>query len=223
MALTVKQIADYAGISTSSVRLWGRELAPVLSDGANPKAGVARHYTKEDAGIFHTAKVLKSEGQGWEQIIEAVNAGDRILPTTPPPHDPSDPAPSPQEPVDNLPAVPMSAFERIISQLEQERVAHETTRNNLLEATERAVRAETQAEQLPRLQQTVESEVEARSRAEEEAKQLLERATRAEVEAELLKAQLDEMSQPTPPTSPSPENAGISDPPRQWWQKLFKS
>jgi len=148
MALIVKQVADYAGISTSSVRLWGKELAPVLSSGANPHAGLSRHYTKDDAGIFHTAKVLKSEGQSWEQIIESVEAGDRILPTTPPPNDPSDPNPIPQEPIDNLPAIPMSAFERIMSQLEQERVAHETTRNNLLELTERAVRAETQAEML---------------------------------------------------------------------------
>ena len=145
MALTVKQVADYAGISPTTIRVWGKELAPVLSNGANPKKGLSRHYTKEDAGIFHTAKILKSEGETWEKIIESVRAGDRVLPTTPPPNDPSDPA---SDHKNNLPAVPMSAFERIMGQLEQERIAHETTRSNLLTATERAVRAETTATML---------------------------------------------------------------------------
>ncbi|HSH01326.1 MAG TPA: MerR family transcriptional regulator [Anaerolineae bacterium] len=85
MKYTVKQTADMAGIASSTVRSWSRELKAVLSPTANPRRGRERRYTYEDAVILHTAKVMRAEGHEWTTILNSVQAGDRI----PPPDSPN--------------------------------------------------------------------------------------------------------------------------------------
>ena len=43
-----KQVSRIVGISPTSVREWGKELADVLSPTANPKPGIRRRYTEDD-------------------------------------------------------------------------------------------------------------------------------------------------------------------------------
>jgi len=77
----VKKASTIAGISPSAVRQWGKELESVLDDPANPKEpGAVRRYSEEDVIKLHTAKILRAEGQGWNEVIEAIESGDRLLP-----------------------------------------------------------------------------------------------------------------------------------------------
>ena len=151
MSLSVKEVADYAGISTSSVRVWGKKLTAVLSDGATPKRGVQRRFTNEDAIIFHTAKILKSEGEEWARIVESIQKGERVIA--------SEQNTLPLEESGQgtaLPLVPLSVFDKVVetvsterdnlrADLENERLAHEKTRRELIEAINRASSAEARA------------------------------------------------------------------------------
>jgi DNA-binding transcriptional MerR regulator len=66
--------------SRTAVREWGKELESVLDDQANPDEGLVRRYSEDDVIKLHTAKVLRAEGNGWKEVIEAIEAGDKILP-----------------------------------------------------------------------------------------------------------------------------------------------
>lgn len=76
----VKKVSSIAGISPTAVREWGKELESVLDRPANPGQGVIRRYSEDDVVKLHTAKVLRAEGQGWNEVIEAIESGERILP-----------------------------------------------------------------------------------------------------------------------------------------------
>lgn len=82
---TVTQAAKAAGISPSSVRGWGKTLAAVLSDSANPDPGIERRFTADDVIRLHTARVMRSDGKEWPEILAAIDAGNLILPADMPP------------------------------------------------------------------------------------------------------------------------------------------
>jgi DNA-binding transcriptional MerR regulator len=80
---TVKQMAEVARISDSSVRKWGASyLREYLSAGANPATG-DRSYTDRDAAVFHTAGQLRTRKVPWEKVVEAIAAGDLMPPKSP--------------------------------------------------------------------------------------------------------------------------------------------
>jgi hypothetical protein len=80
MKYTVKQMSEVAHISDSSVRKWGASyLRPYLSDGANPATG-DRSYIDRDAAVFHTAGQLRARKVAWDQVVEAIAAGDLMPP-----------------------------------------------------------------------------------------------------------------------------------------------
>jgi len=79
----VKKAADIVGIAPSTIRLWGKTLAAVLSDSANPPRGEERLYTDEDIIALHTAKVLREEKRSWDDVIASIMAGDVIMPASP--------------------------------------------------------------------------------------------------------------------------------------------
>ena len=76
----VKKVSSIAGISPTAVREWGKELESVLDSQANPGPRKVRRYSEDDVIKLHTAKVQRAEGQGWQEIIEAIESGERILP-----------------------------------------------------------------------------------------------------------------------------------------------
>ena len=76
----VKRVSSIAGISPTAVREWGKELASVLDDAANPGPQIVRRYSEDDVIKLHTAKILRLEGKGWPEVIEAIESGERILP-----------------------------------------------------------------------------------------------------------------------------------------------
>ena len=78
----VKQLSRITKIPPTSVRGWGKKLAGLLGDQANPPAGSTRLYSDDDLVVFHTAKVLRDEGYDWPATLKALESGERILPTT---------------------------------------------------------------------------------------------------------------------------------------------
>lgn len=78
---SVGETGKVVGIAPSTVRLWVRELTPVLSAGANPKPGISRRFTDDDCAALHTAKIMRrTEGVDWTDIIKAIEGGNLILP-----------------------------------------------------------------------------------------------------------------------------------------------
>jgi len=146
---TVAKAAAIAGIGRSTVRLWGRELAAVMSAHANPEAGVQRRYTPADCNTLHTAHVMRAEGQAWPAIVDAISAGRLILPEAPesPPEAPDAPG-SALIPVSQFLAVStaLSASEATLAAttVERDRLLQELSdeRAALLEATSRAAASE---------------------------------------------------------------------------------
>jgi DNA-binding transcriptional MerR regulator len=99
MPITVKNIADLIGVSASTIRLWtdsrkspGELLAPFFSDSAKPEPGTARIFTEADTAVFQTIKTLSDLGLSFPEIVERLEAGERVEPL------PADTAVSPEPP-----------------------------------------------------------------------------------------------------------------------------
>ena len=78
MAYTVKQTATAAGVSPSTVRLWAREYQAYLSPGATPERGIQRQFTDDDIAVFRTIKSLRDSLATSDQIILALDNGERL-------------------------------------------------------------------------------------------------------------------------------------------------
>ena len=78
MAYTVKQTATAAGVSPSTIRLWAREYSGYLSPGATPERGVQRQFIDDDIAVFRTVKAMRDNLATSDQIIESLDAGERL-------------------------------------------------------------------------------------------------------------------------------------------------
>jgi len=81
---TVKQVADFLGISTPALRNWGKEYGDYLSDLATPPKGQTRRYTEDDLLVLNTIAVLKQQGKEPSRIQHDLRVGDYIAVDLPP-------------------------------------------------------------------------------------------------------------------------------------------
>jgi len=84
---TVAQAARSANVSGTTIRNWSRMYADYLSLSANPPAGTPREFTADDLAVFSTIAVLRDQLQETEAIRAALDAGQRLEPLHPPPHE----------------------------------------------------------------------------------------------------------------------------------------
>jgi len=142
--ITVKTAADEMGVTTTTMRRWGTELADFLSTHANPPKGGARSYSDEDIVILRTVAVLRSQRQPFDEIRTRIAAGERLEPV---PQEPPDTPESPTEGADSdegdgsMALAPADLLERFMIQLESANEAR-------VDAEIRAASAETRAEML---------------------------------------------------------------------------
>ena len=138
---TVKQTSKALGISDATLRLWGKRYEKYLLPEANPARNIARKYTDKDILALNTVKVLRSQGQDFDQIEAALEDGTRLEPTEKPPGDESPPA-------SEQTALQTEAFTKTIASFEARLDKWEKKvddlQGKLLEATERATAAETE-------------------------------------------------------------------------------
>jgi len=141
---TSKQTAKLAGIGHSTVRHYALEWAEYLSASATPPAGEVRHFTDEDVAVFRTIRVMRDRGATTEQIIAALDAGDRYEPLDEPPEPPEPKQEGQTE--DDRSLAPLELFERILEPF-QERIDKlesrlDTEQEARLDAEKRAAAAE---------------------------------------------------------------------------------
>ena len=149
---TVTQVSKMIGISHTTVRTYTADLKPVLSRSANPRLGKTRKYTEEDVIVLHTAKVLRSDGMSWEEVILSIQGGEMILPNNQVP-----PPPKQQEEKEDVAVdlIPTSALDKFIqsytTQIDEIKVERDNYRNRWEQeiekrgtAEKRAVSAETE-------------------------------------------------------------------------------
>jgi len=78
---TVTQVANALGISNTLLRQRGAEYADYLSDYANPGKGETRRYTEDDIAVLQTVAVLKAQNKSEDDILAALDAGERYEPS----------------------------------------------------------------------------------------------------------------------------------------------
>ena len=106
---TVSQIARAAGISQSGVRLWSGEYSDYLSPGATPDKGTQRLFNNDDLAVFKTIKAMRDNLATGEQIVAALDAGERYEPE----HTPQE---TPQE--QNTSLITLDMVERMLKPYE---------------------------------------------------------------------------------------------------------
>ena len=219
---SVNDLAKHYDISPNTLKNWASEFRDYLGDGANANP---RFYVENDLQALNLVSHLRQQNKPYTEIHKALEQGDRMEATPvnasaiPPDND------TPNNELMTKLTATVARFEGELTATKQERdrliSQVENERNRANDLLERAIKAETEAQQITPLQQRIETEAEARTRAEAEAKEAVERATRAETTADMLRAQLDEMSQQDAPTSPSEDasdSAGTNEPTsRRWW------
>ena len=142
-AFTVTQSARAAGISASTVRLWAKEYAEYLSPGARPGKGEQRLFAPDDIAIFKTVRAIRESGGNTDQIIAALDAGERLETTQETPQDVPGQASGTQTAL-----LPMELIQAIVTPYKQQIEAN-TARIERLEgelAHERAARLEAEKE-----------------------------------------------------------------------------
>ena len=142
-AFTVTQSARAAGISASTVRLWAKEYAEYLSPGARPGKGEQRLFAPDDIAIFKTIRAIRGSGGNTEQIVAALDNGERLETPQEPPQDVPGQSPGTQTAL-----LPMELIQAIVTPYKQQIEAN-TTRIERLEgelANERAARLDAEKE-----------------------------------------------------------------------------
>ena len=142
-AFTVTQAARASGISASTVRLWSREYSEYLSPGARPGKGEQRLFAPDDIAIFKTVRAIRESGGNTDQIIAALDNGERLETTQETPQDVPGQASGTQTAL-----LPMELIQAIVTPYKQQIEAN-TARIERLEgelAHERAARLEAEKE-----------------------------------------------------------------------------
>ena len=140
---TVKQVATALGISNTLLRQRGAEYADYLSDSANPGKGKERKYTEDDVATLQTIEVLRSQNKSEDEITEALVAGERYEPAEMPGAKQAAPGKDDKALVTSEFAAALQSYETQLTKLQQK---NDELHNQVLELTERAIRAETKLE-----------------------------------------------------------------------------
>lgn len=139
MPYTVTQTARAANVSPSTVRLWAREYNGYLSPGATPDKGTQRLFTEGDIAVFKTVKALRDSNASGEQIIAALDEGERL--ETLPQQGQDDTGSEKGEPGYSTAILPSELLQAIVTPYRQAIQAHEAR----IERLENELQAEREA------------------------------------------------------------------------------
>ena len=141
---TVAQAARSADVSGTTIRNWSKMYADYLSPSANPPAGVPREYTPEDLAVFATVAVLRAQLVEYDDIRAALDAGQRLEPLHPPPHEqPTADRAGPADQADQASAAAAAAAASTAIDIYRDRVTQLETRADQL--ADRLIAAEARA------------------------------------------------------------------------------
>ena len=150
--LTVKQASELLGISNTTLRDRGAEYEKYLSDSANPGKGNERRYTEGDIATLRTIGVLKKQKAPEEDLLEALEQGAKLEPEDAPlvPARSSKQVPARSTKAEGKALTVSDAFTDALAAYETQigklQDKNDRLHDKLLEATERAARAETKLE-----------------------------------------------------------------------------
>jgi DNA-binding transcriptional MerR regulator len=77
---TVKNIADYLGLSVSGVHRWVDKYESILSPAASDSSDEGRKFDEGDVKILWTVKVLRDQNMSHKDISEQLKGGYRLTP-----------------------------------------------------------------------------------------------------------------------------------------------
>jgi DNA-binding transcriptional MerR regulator len=148
--MRTQQLAEYLGVSTSTIKNWSTEFADFLSESASGGDGTHRYFAGRDARIMAYVADLREQNEALEEIQESLahlQANDwTALPQMPD-------APPGVKPIEMIPeqtartaleqqrqalmreiAIREEQIDELTGQLTTERDAHDLTRTRLVEA-----------------------------------------------------------------------------------------
>lgn len=141
----VADVANDLDVTGQTIRIWTREFEPYFSAGAAPPKGQTRTFTTEDLEVLALIAEMRNQRRGYDEIHEALKAGQRAQLTSPTPKLSSEEIPYAL--VDRLTRELTAQHQARIEQLEGERdylrKLLEAERRKVEALTERAVSAET--------------------------------------------------------------------------------
>lgn len=80
---TVAQIARHLGVSGTTIRNYAAEFAAYLSASATPPPGEPRQFNDDDLSVLETIYILRTQLASAEDIISALESGQRLETTRP--------------------------------------------------------------------------------------------------------------------------------------------